>query len=69
MPAGAAVIMPLSSTETGACSIGSSRSQAARARSNSDNTQPAANIGQINCPKYMLKLVSAPIVSCDCHTR
>jgi hypothetical protein len=37
-------------------------------RSSSDSTQPAANIGQISWPRYMLKLVSWPTVSCDCQT-
>jgi hypothetical protein len=37
--------------------------QAARPRSISDSTQPAANIGQISWPRYIVKLVSAPMVS------
>jgi len=60
--------VPLSSIESGASSTGCSRSHAALPRSSSDSTQPAANIGQINWPRYRLKLVSWPTVSWSCQT-
>ena len=47
-PLGSLASAPLSSTEAGALSTGSSRFQPARPRSSNDSTQPAANIGQIN---------------------
>ncbi len=41
----------------------------ARPRSISVTTQPAANMGQISWPRYIVKLVSAPTVSSFCQTR
>jgi hypothetical protein len=53
---------------SGVSSTGCSRCHAALPRSSSDSTQPAANIGQISWPRYMVKLVSWPMVSSPCHT-
>ena len=61
-------MVPWSSTLRGASSTGCSRPQAALPRSSSDSTQPAANIGQISCPRYRLKLVSWPTVNSPRHT-
>ena len=61
--------VPVSSTAKGASKVGCKRPQAARPRSSKAKTQPMANIGQINCPKYMLKAVSAPTLSSPCHTK
>jgi hypothetical protein len=67
-PAGDAVTLPLSVTVSGAVSTGSSRAHAARPRSINDSTQPAANIGQISWPRYIVKAVSWPTVSSCRHT-
>ena len=67
-PSGIWVCVPWSSMDSGVSSVGCKRPQAARPRSIKDKTQPAANIGQINWPKYILNAVNVPMVSAPCQT-
>jgi hypothetical protein len=68
VPAGAAATPPLSATDSGARNSGSSRAHAALPRSMSDSTQPAANIGQMSCVRYMVNAVSCPMEISPCQT-
>ena len=57
--------LPSSASDSGASNTGDSRAHAARPRSSSASTQPAANIGQISWPRYIVNAVSWPmLISC-----